>query len=211
MEKREIETHEEHEEKVRSLWRWGIRGGAAIFLFMGTLTLVFFIAGYDSRKVLQVSTSMFQVVVLAYGAGFVMPYFLTTLLKLNLGIDMNRKALELGTATANNLQHLKDEIEPVINKAEQVVDKIVPIVENASEVSPKIKEMSEDIARISHKIRTATDNLNGSFDIKAIEQKLDKVAESLSTLAGVFTVPRKHEPIITPKIPDLGPASVRRD
>lgn len=81
--------------------------------------------------------------------------------------------------------------DPAILKIEKVIEKSIPIAENMGVILEKAKGMTEDIERIAHRIRSATDAMNGHFDFKSLESRLDKVADSLSTIASVFDPPKK--------------------
>jgi len=81
---------------------------------------------------------------------------------------------------------INDKAEPIVNKIEQVIDKALPIAENVEDVVKRAKGMAEDIEQVAHKVRTLTESLNGHLDFKNVEGKLDKVADSLNTIASVF-------------------------
>lgn len=128
-----IETQAEHDRKVRALWRFGAIAGSLIFIVTSGIVFTLFFTGYDPDKVVTVSTSIFQIVVLSYGCMFIVPYFLITLSKINLGINMNRKALELGTETARGLTEMNKDVKPLIEKMQGMVDKMQPVVEKFDE------------------------------------------------------------------------------
>lgn len=81
--------------------------------------------------------------------------------------------------------------DPAVKKIEHLIEKAGPIIDNVEVVVQKSKGMAEDIEKIAHRIRNITEAMNGHFDFKSIEQRLDKVADSLSTIASVFDPPKK--------------------
>ena len=81
--------------------------------------------------------------------------------------------------------------EPALKKIDQVIDRAVPIAKDVEEVASRAKGMAEDIEQVVHRVRHLTDAINGHFDIKSIESRLDKVAESLMIIASVFDPPKK--------------------
>lgn len=85
--------------------------------------------------------------------------------------------------------------DPAIKKVEHLIQKAGPIIDNVEIVVQKSKGMAEDIEQIAHRIRNVTEAMNGHFDFKSIEQRLDKVADSLSTIASVFDPPKKKSAV----------------
>lgn len=137
-----IPTHEEHARFVRRIWKICILMAAATFVVTGGIVLALFLGGHDGKKIVEVSTSVFQVVVLSYGLGFFVPAFLTSLITMSLGIHMSRRGIEIGEKTAANLESLqRDVIEKVdkwIDRAEKKLDEaIVRLEKKADEMKGK--------------------------------------------------------------------------
>src|SRR4029077_17583157 len=91
-----IPTTDQHKRKIRLLWKSCIIAACAILVIVGGLVLCLFLKGYDSKKIVEVSTTVFQVLVLSYGMGFFVPCLMTSILNMWLGIEMSRVGLELG-------------------------------------------------------------------------------------------------------------------
>lgn len=86
----------------------------------------------------------------------------------------------------NTLRPIVDQAGPIVTSTKSIVDKAGPIVANFEIVLGKAKDMSADIVEIAHRVRTATEAMNGSFNVKALEEKLTQVADSLNVIASIF-------------------------
>jgi hypothetical protein len=108
--------------------------------------------------------------------------------------------------------------DPAVKKIEHLIEKAGPIIDNVEVVVEKSKGMAEDIEKIAHRIRNITEAMNGHFDFKSIEQRLDKVADSLSTIASVFDPPKKktassngeNTPVVSAGFPTFDPLTAGR-
>jgi hypothetical protein len=118
-----IPTTDQHKRKIRLLWKSCIIAAAAILVVVGGLVLALFLKGYDSKKIVEVSTTVFQVLVLSYGMGFFVPCLMTSILNMWLGIEMSRVGLELGQQTANILSTLDKAINSRLEKLDGVLEK----------------------------------------------------------------------------------------
>src|SRR4029077_16785437 len=113
-----IPTTDQHKRKIRLLWKSCIIAACAILVIVGGLVLCLFLKGYDSKKIVEVSTTVFQVLVLSYGMGFFVPCLMTSILNMWLGIEMSRVGLELGQQTANILGQVDTAINSRLEKAD---------------------------------------------------------------------------------------------
>jgi hypothetical protein len=107
-------------------------------------------------------------------------------------IDKVRRVEEAAGPVVDKVKEiLTVHADPAVKKIEHLIEKAGPIIDNVEIVVQKSKGMAEDIEQIAHRIRNITEAMNGHFDFKNIDQKLDKVADSLSTIASVFDPPKK--------------------
>lgn len=116
-----IPTREEHVQFIRRIWRICIVMASFVFLSTGGIVLAMFLIGHDSKKIVEVSTSIFQVMMLSYGLGFFVPAFLTSLTKMSMAVEMSRKGLELGKKTAEHLDRLQADLSPVLGDLKAAV------------------------------------------------------------------------------------------
>lgn len=83
-------------------------------------------------------------------------------------------------------EELKKDIRPLLDKANVVLDQVPPMVEDIKVVLEKARAMGDDVVSIAHRVNTATHELNGSFNVKVLEAKLDVLGKSLATIAKAF-------------------------
>jgi hypothetical protein len=114
MEPVKIRTRQEHRVLIRRIWTLCIVMAVLVFATTGGVVLALFLAGYESKKIVEVSTSIFQVLVLSYGLGFFVPAFLTSLLTMHLGVDMSRQGLEIGQETAKHISQLQGDLKSMV-------------------------------------------------------------------------------------------------
>jgi hypothetical protein len=107
----------EHQSFIRKLWAWCIVAAVMIFVVIGGIVLALFLKGYDSKKIVEVSTAVFQVLVLSYGMGFFVPAFLTSLFKMHLGIEMSRMS-------ASILEKLDKGVESRLKRVDMLLDSV---------------------------------------------------------------------------------------
>jgi hypothetical protein len=155
-----IPTREEHNRFIRNIWKLCVGSAIFIFLVTGSVVLTLFLKGYDSKKIVEVSTSIFQVLVLSYGMGFFVPAFLTSLVKMHLGIEMSR-------VSANILEKVDASIEKRLER----FDKLLTSLEAAgtgehpliARLEKKADELTLDIKAEGRKIHAELERLSGAF------------------------------------------------
>lgn len=149
-----IPSREQHKAFIRRLWKSCLFAALAIFLITGTLMLTLFMKGYDSKKILEVSTVVFQILVLSYGMGFFVPAFLTSLFNMALGVEMSRKGLEIGDKTAKILDQVDKAIEGRLVRMDSLFDKLEKTAEMAEKGEhPLVKQLTLDIQKAGGTIR----------------------------------------------------------
>jgi len=183
-----------------------------IVFFGGPLLGVFSAAAYvwvvRTYGVWDVSRDSFHFAIILYGLGITFPVLLIScrlmvkmffqnceqIENMNFIIDKFRNVEEKAGPVIDKIEKIINEkADPMVNKIEQVIDKAVPIAENVELIVRRAQGMAEDIELIAHKVRTVTEALNGHLDFKNIEGKLDKVADSLNTIADVFEPVKRRE------------------
>ncbi len=160
----------------------------SFFGLMSAAAYVYFMNHYHKWD----ASYVFQTLVLFWGLAFVLPSLTISLRIMFLGIMLNLRALDDYDKLSSTIDSVQKQIEPIVNKINHVVDRAVPIAESVQEIVEKSKQMSEDIGSIAQKTRTVLDNMNGSFDVRVLEKKMDKLADSLAVIASVFTNGKKE-------------------
>jgi len=94
---------------------------------------------------------------------------------------------------------------PIITKTKEVMDKAGPMIESFDVILQKTKAMADDIVEIAHRVRTATEAMNGSFNVKTLEEKLTQVADSLNVIAGIFKPLTKTGAAMLPSLSSMIP------
>jgi hypothetical protein len=160
---------------------------------LGVIMSVFCTAGY-SILVMSISdwnpATVFQTLIILWGLGFMFPCFFLSMRLMLRTHDLSIRGLKTTEDMSTKINDFAGKAGPIIEDLSDVVQEIGPIVENVSEVVGKARGMSDDVEKIAQTIRSATDRLNGSLesvDFKKIEGKLEDVASSLQTIAGVFS------------------------
>jgi hypothetical protein len=183
-----IPTREEHRAFIRRIWMLCIGSAIGIFVVVGGLMTVLFLKGYDSKKIVEVSTTAFQVLVLSYGMGFFVPAFLTSLFNMALGVEMSRAGLEIGQDTAKILEKVDNAIEGRLTRLDGLFDKI----DRASDLAeqgqhPVLKQLTLDIRKAGDTIRDEVAELRKAFTkpivapIRKIEAPSAGVLESVNS------------------------------
>lgn len=186
-----IPTREAHDRFIRRIWKLCIGMAAAVFLLTGGIVLALFLAGHDSKKVVEISTAVFQVLVLSYGLGFFVPAFLTSLFKMSLGVEMSRRGLEIGEETSKVLAQLSKDAGPLIVDAKEVVGSIREIISDIKEQNPgRIIEFLESLER------------DGS--VQKIAKSVEEIAKKVHTSLERGRAPAGSE-IGVPELADEAP------
>lgn len=168
-----IPNREEHRRFIRRLWTICILLATSVFAATGTLIAVLFLLGHDPRRVVEISTSVFQVVVLSYGMGFFVPAFLTSLVKMSMGVEMSRRGLDIGKQTAAILREFQKEIRPLLTDAGEVIGSVKTLVEDLKRQDvAKIMEFLDRVKRDGTVDRVAA-------SLEEIAKKVDRVIKSV--------------------------------
>lgn len=158
-----IPTRTEHRATIRRIWYSCILISLSIFVTFGGITAMILLKDVEAVKAVAYTTIVFQVVIAMFATGFTTPYFLETRYNLNVGMDMNRRALELGTQTANNLEKLEQRIEPLVGRIEGLLGKGERLLESAEHDGPsKLDRLLSALERIAARTsQSADDQLEG--------------------------------------------------
>jgi hypothetical protein len=119
-----IPSREEHDRFIRRMWMYCGIAAVTVFFLTGGVVLALFLSGHEIQKIVEVSTAIFQVVILSYGLGFFVPCLLTSLFKMALGVEMSREGLEIGQKTAQILNKVDEAIESRLDKADRILERI---------------------------------------------------------------------------------------
>jgi hypothetical protein len=190
-----IPSRDDHNRFIRRIWYGCIGMALLVFILTGGVVLGLFLSGHDSKKVVEVSTSVFQVLVLSYGLGFFVPAFLTSLLKMSLGVEMSRKGLEIGEETSKVLAQLQRDFVPLLKDVQEVVGSARTVIDDIRQQNPgRIIEFLEKLkadGSVERAVRS----------VEEIAKKVHEVIERPKTPAGVsIGVPDLDE---DPKVEDV--------
>lgn len=178
-----VPTREEHRRFIRRIWVLCISFAFVIFIGTGTTTFILWMAGYETEEILRVSTTVFQILILSYGMGFFVPAFLTSLIKMSLGVEMSREGLQIGQQTAGILTELKRDLAPILSDLKTIVADIKPVVHDAKEVFEDFKKQDYGKAREAlDRIVTELDG-EGSGKFNRLVDSLERIAKKVDAKA----------------------------
>ena len=174
-EKFTIPTRKEHEKFIRKVWMLCIIGAVLVFAITGTTVLVMILMGYDSKTIVNASTTCFQMILLPYGLGYVAPTLATSLLKMALGVEMSRRGLEIGEQTAQSLVDLKNDTKPMIENGGRVMTKLEPMIQKADRMIEQFEK--QDFAKLHKVLERFEGEMNGGGKLDRLVTALEKIAK----------------------------------
>lgn len=169
-----IPSREEHNRTIRKLWVGCITGAALVFLVTGCTSLAMFLLGYDSKVIVNVSTVVFQIILLPYGLGYVAPALATSLLKMGLGVEMSRQGLNLGRETADMMIEIKGEIKPLVTDLQGIIADIKPMIEDFRK---------QDSGRVHKILERFEGEMNGGGKLDRLVTALERIAKKTDAKA----------------------------
>lgn len=131
-----IPSEAEHKKLIVRIFMSCIITAGAVFVIFGGIVGTLFLRGYDSKKVVEVSTAVFQVLSTTAGVGFFIPLGLTSIVTLLLGIRMNRKSVSVLDKLDTAIESRLARVDSLIQKAETGFLKI-----EHGEIPPPIQKM----------------------------------------------------------------------
>jgi hypothetical protein len=154
----------------------------------------------------DISKDTFHMGLLFYGLGFTFPILSISCRLMVTMFFQNCEQIENMNYITGKLKEVHEKSPDLIKKIDAVVDKAVPIASAIEEIITRAKGMSEDIEKIAHRVRAATDAMNGSFDFKSIEKRLETVSDSLISIAKVFNpIKKSGGDLPIPEVPMFDP------
>jgi ElaB/YqjD/DUF883 family membrane-anchored ribosome-binding protein len=142
---------------------------------MSGMVTVMILKNFTHQLIVSCSTVLFQIIIGGVFTGFTTPYFLETRVNINTGMEMNRKALELGKKTSDNLDDLKNDVKPMIEKSDRVLTKVDQIVDEFK---------SKDLSKVHTALDRVTKELDGGGKLDRLIVALEKVAARADQKAG---------------------------
>lgn len=164
---------------VRSMTRFII----FTFVICGVLSAVS-AYGYYRWSVSQ--EKVFHTIVIFAAMGYTFPMFTISIRVMIKLFFMTCEGMQNTDKLFEGYEKAQATIAPMAENIKAIIEKAVPIANNVEVIVDRAKGMADDIEKVAHKVRSAADSLNGHLDIKELGKKLDKVAESLNTIAGAF-------------------------
>lgn len=131
-----IPSEAEHKKLIVRIFLSCIITAGAVFVIFGGIVATLFLRGYDSKKVVEVSTAVFQVLSTTAGVGFFIPLGLTSIVTLLLGIRMNRKSVAVLDKLDTAIESRLTRVDSLILKAETGFLKI-----EHGEIPPALQKM----------------------------------------------------------------------
>lgn len=159
----------------------------------------------------DISKDWFHFGIIFYGLGVTFPVLAISCRLMVKMFFQNCEQIENMGYVVNAFKEAHEKAPNLIKNIEAVVDRAIPIATSIEEIAARAKGMSEDVEKVVHRVRTATDAMNGSFDIKVIEKKLGDVADSLNSIAKVFNpIKKAGGDLPVPELPVFDPLKAGR-
>jgi hypothetical protein len=162
-----IPTRAEHKRSIRRIWISCICIGLFVISTMTGIVLVMVSKSMAHQLIVSCTTVLFQIIIGGVFTGFTTPYFLETRVNFAVGMEMNRKALQLGTETAGNLVLLKEEVAPMVKDMKEMIATF----------------KSKDFAKVEKVIDLLTTELNGGGKLDRLVTALEKIADKIDKKA----------------------------
>lgn len=169
-----IPTREEHRRSVRRIWISCICIGLFVISTMTGIVAVMVLKQMAHQLIVSCTTVLFQIIIGGVFTGFTTPYFLETRVNFAVGMEMNRKALELGTTSADALNALQGEIKPMIEKGDRVLTKVDGIVDEFQK---------KDLSKLHDAVDRLTKEMDGGGKLDRLVSALEKIAARTSEKA----------------------------
>ena len=163
-----IPTRAEHKRNVRRIWISCICIGLFVISTMAGIVGVMVLKAMPHQLIVSCTTVLFQIIIGGVFTGFTTPYFLETRVNFSVGMEMNRKALQLGTETADNLVNLKNEVAPMMKDAKEMIATF----------------KARDFGKMEKAIDLLTTELNGGGKLDRLVTALEKIANKVDKKAG---------------------------
>lgn len=162
-----IPTREEHRKNVRRIWISCVCIGLGVICSIAGIVLVMVLKQFSHQLIVSCTTVLFQIIIGGVFTGFTTPYFLETRVNFAVGMEMNRKALQLGTLTSDNLISMKDEIGPMVKDAKEMIATF----------------KTRDFKTMERALELFTKELNGGGKLDRLVTALEKIAAKTSEKA----------------------------
>lgn len=138
---------------------------------------------------------MFHCIILFGAGGITIPMFLCTMRLMLKGYYLSLMGWETTNKLFQGYADLQKKVDPIVAKVDSIVDKSLPMAETVEDIVGRAKGVALDVEQITQKVRGAIDGMNGSFDMKILEEHMREIKESLHKISGVFSGDKK--PAIT--------------
>jgi hypothetical protein len=163
-----IPTRAEHKKNVRRIWISCICIGLCVMSSMAGMVTVMVMKHLSHQLIVACTTVFFQIIIGGVFTGFTTPYFLETRVNFAVGMEMNRKALQLGTLTSDNLVNMKAELAPMMADAKEMIHTF----------------KARDFGTMEKALDLMTKELNGGGKLDRLVVALEKIATKTSAEAG---------------------------
>jgi hypothetical protein len=162
-----IPTRAEHKRSVRRIWISCVCIGLGVICTIAGIVFVMVLKQFSHQLIVSCTTVLFQIIIGGVFTGFTTPYFLETRVNFAVGMEMNRKALQLGTLTSDNLVSMKDEIGPMVADAKEMIATF----------------KTRDFKTMEKALELFTKELNGGGKLDRLVTALEKIAAKTSAEA----------------------------
>lgn len=166
-----IPSREDHRRLLRRIWIGCLAAAAVCFIGMVTLVFGMARAGHDSKTIVNVMLIAVYIVVPIYGIGYIGPAFATSLLKMDMAVEMSREGLEIGRETAEVMRALKEDVVPIIADAKTVLASVSELVRQLNEQNPKaivdfLERLAKDgtVEKIASSVETVAKKVHEVLD-----------------------------------------------
>jgi len=191
----QVPTEAEHRKLIIRIFVTCISAATTVFLVFGGIVLALFLKGYDSKKVVEVSTAVFQVISMSGAVGFFIPLGLASIVTLFIGIRMSRKSVSVLDKLDAAVESRLDRVDKLIVKTETAYAKAekgeIPFEKPLRRELDKLKKFAQDeLKKLRDDIRGARASTEVELTEALDEGELEAAAATQGGAELAFNTPR---------------------
>lgn len=154
----QVPTEAQHRRLIIRIFIACISTAVTVFVVFGGIVLTLFLKGYDSKKVVEVSTAVFQVISMSGAVGFFIPLGLASIVTLFIGIRMSRKSVAVLDKLDSAVESRLDRVDHLLLKTETMYQNV-----EKGEIPVPLRKVVDDVKRfVKEELKALRDDIRGA-------------------------------------------------